>query len=229
MPRSQPRSVIRHDARDSYFNYNLRFARHVVGYTMDQLAGAVGITVPTVASYERLRSFPEPQIAEKIAGVLGKKRDELFPGWLKELIAEVHRERKGHLPNKIYHHLKCKVEEGNANLTEMKEYQHLSVLHPSQLRSHHEAQLVAETDVFLEVSRRELRERLPEALTILDTREREILERRYGLKGECQTLEVIGKQYKITRERVRQIERKTIEKLRVFMETKKRYFVEFLN
>jgi RNA polymerase primary sigma factor len=53
-------------------------------------------------------------------------------------------------------------------------------------------------------------------LSTLSNREREILVLRYGLDGkEIHTLEEIGKAFNITRERVRQIEKKTLDKLRV--------------
>ena len=46
-----------------------------------------------------------------------------------------------------------------------------------------------------------------EAVSELKPRIRDVVEKRYGLQtGEPQTLESIGKEYKITRERVRQIE-----------------------
>ncbi|MCX7941238.1 MAG: sigma-70 family RNA polymerase sigma factor [Endomicrobia bacterium] len=48
----------------------------------------------------------------------------------------------------------------------------------------------------------------------LDERERKILRMRYGLDGKEYTLEEVGKIFKITRERVRQIEAKAIRKLR---------------
>ena len=43
---------------------------------------------------------------------------------------------------------------------------------------------------------------------------RQILEMRFGLNGENQTLEEVGKKLKVTRERVRQIEERAIRKLR---------------
>lgn len=52
-------------------------------------------------------------------------------------------------------------------------------------------------------------------LTPLTSREREVVMRRFGLSGKPQeTLEGIGKSYEITRERVRQIERLAIQKIR---------------
>ncbi len=54
-----------------------------------------------------------------------------------------------------------------------------------------------------------------EALKQLNSREREIVERRFGLEGHRrQTLEEIGKHLKLSRERVRQIQRNTLLRLR---------------
>jgi RNA polymerase primary sigma factor len=60
-----------------------------------------------------------------------------------------------------------------------------------------------------------LRGKLGEVLTSLNERERRILEQRYGLlDGFPRTLEEVGKQYNVTRERIRQIEAKALRKLR---------------
>ena len=60
-----------------------------------------------------------------------------------------------------------------------------------------------------------LRGKLGEVLTSLNDRERKILEQRYGLlDGFPRTLEEVGKQYNVTRERIRQIEAKALRKLR---------------
>ena len=49
----------------------------------------------------------------------------------------------------------------------------------------------------------------------LKPREIEILEKRFGLvNGEAQTLETIGQELNVTRERIRQIETKGLKKLR---------------
>ena len=66
-----------------------------------------------------------------------------------------------------------------------------------------------------EVSKSLLKERLIEVLGSLTYREREIVKLRFGLgDGYIYTLEEIGKIYKITRERVRQIEAKALRKLK---------------
>jgi hypothetical protein len=62
---------------------------------------------------------------------------------------------------------------------------------------------------------------LAKLLELLPEREQQILLRRFALRGgECETLEYIGKTLHVTRERVRQIERLAIEKLRDSSEAK---------
>ena len=60
-----------------------------------------------------------------------------------------------------------------------------------------------------------LKERLQEILTTLTDRERQVLDYRFGLTdGYSRTLEEVGKQFNVTRERIRQIEAKALRKLR---------------
>jgi RNA polymerase primary sigma factor len=61
----------------------------------------------------------------------------------------------------------------------------------------------------------QLRQEVEELLDKLARREREILKFRYGLRGaKVETLEVVGKRFNITRERVRQIQNSAVLKLR---------------
>ena len=60
-----------------------------------------------------------------------------------------------------------------------------------------------------------LREQLCEVLHTLTPREEQVLKLRFGLKdGRTRTLEEVGKEFNITRERIRQIEAKALRKLR---------------
>ena len=60
-----------------------------------------------------------------------------------------------------------------------------------------------------------LKDELREVLDTLTVREKEVLELRFGLfDGFSHTLEEVGKQFKVTRERIRQIEAKALRKLR---------------
>jgi RNA polymerase primary sigma factor len=66
-----------------------------------------------------------------------------------------------------------------------------------------------------EASRRILQDHIKEALEELSEKERKILELRYGLvDGVQHTLEEVGVEFNVTRERIRQIEAKVHEKLR---------------
>ena len=60
-----------------------------------------------------------------------------------------------------------------------------------------------------------LHEAVRDALATLPRREREVMELRFGLEdGRVRTLEEVGKAFGVTRERIRQIEAKTLAKLR---------------
>ena len=60
-----------------------------------------------------------------------------------------------------------------------------------------------------------LKERLKEVLNTLTERERAVLDYRFGLTdGYSRTLEEVGRQFAVTRERIRQIEAKSLRKLR---------------
>jgi len=60
-----------------------------------------------------------------------------------------------------------------------------------------------------------LKEQLTEVLVTLTDREQKVLRLRFGLDdGRARTLEEVGKEFKVTRERIRQIEAKALRKLR---------------
>jgi RNA polymerase primary sigma factor len=66
-----------------------------------------------------------------------------------------------------------------------------------------------------DVSRRILRDQINEIMSDLSPKERQILEMRHGLTdGVQRTLEEVGKEFGVTRERIRQIEAKAHEKIR---------------
>jgi RNA polymerase primary sigma factor len=67
-------------------------------------------------------------------------------------------------------------------------------------------------DVFIQISRKE---KIEEALDSLNKKEAMILKMRFGLgSGNEHTLEEVGNQFDVTRERIRQIEAKALRKLR---------------
>ena len=72
------------------------------------------------------------------------------------------------------------------------------------------------------------KEDLAQVLGSLIHRERKVIELRFGLKGEHpRTLEEVGQKFGVTRERIRQIEAKTLVKLKSYRESQKlREFLE---
>jgi len=73
-----------------------------------------------------------------------------------------------------------------------------------------------------------LKKELSKVLDSLPEREREIIKTRFGLEdGIAHTLEEVGAMFNVTRERIRQIETKTLEKLKDDPEVKK--LLEFLS
>ena len=73
-----------------------------------------------------------------------------------------------------------------------------------------------------------LREQLEEVLNTLAPREKKVLELRFGIvDGRTRTLEEVGKEFNVTRERIRQIEAKALRKLRHPSRSKK--LRDFLN
>ncbi len=73
-----------------------------------------------------------------------------------------------------------------------------------------------------------MREQLADVLKTLTPREARVLSLRYGLEdGNPKTLEEVGKEFNVTRERIRQIEAKALRKLRHPSRSKKlRYFLD---
>ena len=73
-----------------------------------------------------------------------------------------------------------------------------------------------------------LREQLRDVLSTLTPREEQVLKLRFGIEdGRARTLEEVGKEFNVTRERIRQIEAKALRKLRHPSRSKK--LKDFLN
>jgi RNA polymerase primary sigma factor len=70
----------------------------------------------------------------------------------------------------------------------------------------------APDDIFVQINRRE---EIEKALKLLNEREAKVIKMRFGIgSGNDHTLEEVGQQFRVTRERIRQIEAKAIRKLR---------------
>ena len=72
------------------------------------------------------------------------------------------------------------------------------------------------------VEKKLLREDIEEALSTLLPREERIIRLRYGIDdGKFRSLEQVGKEFNVTRERIRQIEAKALRKMRHYSRAKK--------
>lgn len=75
--------------------------------------------------------------------------------------------------------------------------------------------VVREDDFNKEIDRGKLRKRLSKSLHMLTPREEKVIKMRFGLDdGSEYTLEEVGLSFAVTRERIRQIEARTLRKLR---------------
>jgi RNA polymerase primary sigma factor len=176
---------VRSDVSDPYIHFDLRNARASAGYTMAQVAEEAGVSTHAIASYERLRAIPNPLVARRIARYLGKEVRELFPPQLKEIVHEIQQERKGY------------SEPQTVSLEDVSE-----------------DQLLSEDDPAVTATQDMLRSRINEVLKTLTFRERDLLKQRYGIgDGYTYTLEEVGRIFKVTRDRIRQVEAKAISKL----------------
>ena len=73
-----------------------------------------------------------------------------------------------------------------------------------------------------------LKEQVQSILSTLSDREQKIIKMRFGLDGgKSHTLEEVGKEFAVTRERIRQIEAKALAKLRKHKDSKKLH--EYIN
>ena len=69
-----------------------------------------------------------------------------------------------------------------------------------------------------------LKEQVQSVLGTLSEREQKIIKMRFGLEnGKSHTLEEVGQEFAVTRERIRQIEAKALAKLRKHKDAKKLY------
>ena len=79
-------------------------------------------------------------------------------------------------------------------------------------------ELIEDTSVespMVAAARSLMKDEVQAVLETLTARERRVLQLRFGLEdGRARTLEEVGKEFNVTRERIRQIEAKALEKLR---------------
>lgn len=82
------------------------------------------------------------------------------------------------------------------------------------------SELIDENSLDYSLIREESRVELLKILELLPKKSREIIEKRYGLQGEAETLTELGEDYQMSSEGIRKIERKELKKLLTFAQSR---------
>ena len=231
---------VRSDKKEQIINYTLRQARVEANLTGKELGKQLGISTPTYFHYEHLRYNAPENLKIKIAEILGKSVKDLFPENLGEIVGDLdinsynkkeerltmlNEKAKGEFarePTSVYAggQVHCSVE-FDAKLLE-------SLLSPLDIDNIPEDELPTCKENEISVNYNELKKRIEKVLNTLTFREREVIKLRYGLGDDkvVYNLAEVGKKFKVTKERVRQIEFKALGKLQHPVRSK--YLEDFL-
>lgn len=169
-------------------NARLVDTRKERGLTQSVMAEKLGMPHTRLHRIETLRTVPTQEDICQISCFLEKPTDYLFP---EELLTAVSRGVFG----------RRKVELGPRQVLTLADFRSPPML----------------TDGGLEEMERgiELVEPMRKAIATLEPREQRVISLRFGLEdGRAKTLEEIGPEFHVTRERIRQIESKALRKLR---------------
>ena len=172
-------------------NARLVDARKERGMTGEAMAAAAPLSREKLRHIETLKIVPTVDEMCRISCVLEKPIDYLFPEELMSAVeAGVFSRRKAELTRP-------------------------AIISLTEAQRRHLLTYDGEGALIDQVSRTLLKEEVKVALATLKPRERQVLELRYGLNGgRCETLEEVGKELNIQRERTRQIQAKALRKLR---------------
>ncbi len=183
------------ETKDRYYNYRLKKERGKAGLRGRDVAEKLRVNPTCYSHWERLRSCPNSKTALEIARMFKERLDVdmsaedyakyLFPDWIDGLVKEL------------------KIERGEKDSKDALDYT-VPLSGGIQRRMSY----------IPKGNNEELNGKINESLGFLSHKEREIIKLRYGFGGEVYTLEEVGHVFKITRERVRQLEVRAMNKLR---------------
>lgn len=189
--------------KHSIFNNELRKRRLSLGLSQKELSQASGVTITAVGNLETFRRMPSEKEATQICRVLDTDISTVFPEWLKLF--------KPKRTTVVTEHLVTEVQ-----LTS-------GILNQYLLEDGQDQIDKVEEDIMNE----ELKEVIKRQLSSLTPRESKILTMRFGLDGSNpKTLEEVGNQFGVTRERIRGIESKAIRRLK--HPTRSKYLKSYL-
>ncbi len=171
------------DENESIRNYRLVEARKNKKFQQKDIAEQVGISRLTYLNYESMRYKPNQSVKNKIAQVLEKPLEYLFPKNI-ESYYEYNKTSEDIYDNHRRINLQQRINPHNINSDKL-------------------------------AKQSSLRKITKKLLETLNHKEKEVIKLRFGIDNEnAHTLEKIGKIYGVTRERIRQIESRAIERLR---------------
>lgn len=175
-------------------NAELTGAKEMAGLTATEAAKRIGISYGSYLAFESMRAYPSEETQKNICdfyrslGVFLLEED-IFPKELKKLKPERKYIGEKTIP---------KVE----------------LLSLSTGEFERKLLPIIEGEIEKKVEYDELRAEINRVLSNLPYRQREVIKMRFGLGEESKTLEEIGKIFNVSRERIRQIEKRVLVKLR---------------
>ncbi len=187
------------NAREGEVNLVMRDQRRRMGWTQMDLASVSGVGINDIQAMERFKVLPgKLRIVNdkliRVARTLEADFDELFPS---EYLCAMQK-------------TKYPLWQGTFRWMREIYLDELSEDDLPEALSDDPAELVEH-----QIYHQDLRQILEELLNDLSSRERLVMEKRFGWDGgDAQTFEEVGKLFGVTRERIRQIEAKAMRRLR---------------
>src|SRR3990167_4268309 len=170
-------------------NHELEKRRITLGLKQEQVAYRLGLGVASYSAIESCRQYPNPERQSQIAKILGSSVDTLFPEWLKIFSSKWKDAEK----SKIVPIDQLKLNSPEVLSLESGDYNFMERNTDNNILK----------DIILKV------------INDLNPREANILKMRFGIGDHTShTLEETAKEFGITRERIRQLEFKALEKIR---------------
>ena len=174
-------------------NNSLKKARAEKGLSQKDVQDLTGINHHTYSSIECCNIYPSEKVQRQIARVMEKTIAHLFPEWLR--IFTIHWKRK--------------------------EKEKLVVMDNKGLKSKEALSLIEGTDLSDKANDIVLKAKISSLLDCLSPRERFIIEMRFGIiDGKACILEEVGREFDVTRERIRHLEQRAFTKIKAAAESK---------
>jgi RNA polymerase sigma factor (sigma-70 family) len=167
------------------FNFNLWTAFNDIGRTRQEIARDLGVSWGTLNDYVRFKRYPNEERKIKMALYLGVTVDNIFPEEIQDI----------------------RIEHQPPAMSFTRQEAMVAGFLPSD-----DGDIEALEDNLQRDANAAL---VRSAMDSLNPREKRVLEERFGMDGEdTKTLVEVGRLFGVTPERVRQIERKALRKLR---------------